>query len=85
MTKILSRFERNKLMSVVDRVNPVAELDRVEENGDYVYKAKLEQENIIVGFIVPSRHTRVGRLREPLLDRELSKNISAHLRFKIHE
>ena len=82
MTKFLSRFERNKLMPVVDRVNPVAELERVEENGDYVYKAKLEQENIIVGFIVPSRHTRVGRLKEPLLDRELSRNISAHLRFK---
>lgn len=82
MQERLSRFERNKLMSVIDRLNPVAELERVDDNGNYYYKAKIEQENIIVGFLIPQRHTRVGKLREPLLDRELSRNISAHLRFK---
>lgn len=80
MRKQLSRFERNKLMSIVDRLNPVAELEKIEDDGTYVYKAKVE--NIVVGFLIPQRHTRVGKLREPLLDRELSRNISAHLRFK---
>lgn len=80
MRKQLSRFERNKLMSIIDRVNPVAELEKIEEDGSYVYTAKVE--NIVVGFLIPQRHTRVGRLKEPLLDRELSRNISAHLRFK---
>lgn len=70
--------ERHKLINILERTNPIAVLEKELENGDLKYKARLSRGQLFF-FIVPKEKSFVGKLKEKMLDQELSKNLIRHL------
>lgn len=70
--------ERHHLVSLIERLNPVAVLEKELENGDLKYKARLSRGQTFF-FVVPREKSFVGKLKEKMLDQELSKNLIRHL------
>lgn len=76
------RFERYRLITLIERYNPVATLQSETEEGDFIYTSKIESTGDIVFFLVPYKETFLGKRRERMLSQEWSKSIVRFLKVK---